>query len=123
MANLIRSSSCTRHDSTKVDDNETKAAEGSSSSGGGVNQNVANQKHEETSSPYPPAKTSPPSSGTAGSTQAAGGAQSAAVPTALVSWQDKIGLGVGALFFTVVGIVVGRWSATRAGYHSLSDPV
>ncbi|CAM9136658.1 unnamed protein product [Ectocarpus sp. 13 AM-2016] len=110
-------------DSLEIDENETKAAEGSSSSSSdGGNENVSNQKQEKTSSPYRPVKTSPPSSATAGSTQAADRTQSTAVPTTLVSWQDKIGLGVGALFFTVVGIVVGRWSATRAGYLALSDP-
>lgn len=43
-------------------------------------------------------------------------------PPALASWQDTIGLVVGALFFTVVGVVVGRWSATRSGYYNLNDP-
>lgn len=39
------------------------------------------------------------------------------------SWQANIGLVVGGLFFTVVGVVLGRWSATRAGYYNLSEAV
>lgn len=39
------------------------------------------------------------------------------------SWQARVGLAVGAAFFVAVGIVFGRWSATRAGYVNLSDPL
>lgn len=39
------------------------------------------------------------------------------------SWQAHVGLAVGAAFFVVIGIVLGRWLATRSGYVILSDPV
>lgn len=61
----------------------------------------------------PPTQASPPSVEThAGTTS---------LPSQ--SWQANMGLVVGAVFFMVVGIVVGRWSATRSGYYNLSEAV
>lgn len=38
-------------------------------------------------------------------------------------WDFGVGLVIGAMFFVVAGVVIGRWSATRAGYVNLSEPV
>lgn len=37
-------------------------------------------------------------------------------------WDFGVVLVIGAVFFVVTGVVIGRWSATRAGYMNLSEP-
>lgn len=106
------------HTRRQVDANETKAMETSSYDGKGSKQT------QTSSSLCPPPTKSLPSTTTDSdhSTPGTGSGSepsSTVVPSVLTSWQDKIGLAVGALFFAVVGIVVGRWSATRAGYEQL----
>ena len=99
----------------EIDADETKAMEASSYSEKG-------SKHtSDTSSPLCPPPTKPLPSVTTDSDHPASGpgSPSTVVPPALASWHNKIGLAVGALFFIVVGIVVGRWSATRPGYDNL----
>eukprot|EP00752_Nemacystus_decipiens_P011297 g10039.t1 len=102
----------------EVDANETKAMQTSSSDG-------KESKHKQPSSPLCPPPTKPLPSTSADSDQSTPGTgsgsapPSSVVPSAMASWQDKIGLAVGALFFTVVGIVFGRWSTTRAGYEQI----
>lgn len=76
------------------------------------------QKSEESSLLCPPPNESLPS----GTTDEKQGGPSTFVLPVLTSWRDKIGIAVGALFFTVVGVVGGRWSATRSGYLSLPGP-
>ncbi|CAM9850452.1 unnamed protein product [Scytosiphon promiscuus] len=96
----------------QIDVNETHAMAASYDDG-----KEKGSDHKSTASPplCPPATTPLPA---AHSTGPADGSP----PPALASWQNTIGFVVGALFFTVVGVVVGRWSATRAGYYSLTDP-
>lgn len=97
----------------QIDADETKAMEASSSDEKG-------SKHTSKSSPLCPPPTKPLPSVTTDSTSESGpGTPSTVVPPALASWHNKIGLAVGALFFVVVGIVLGRWSSTRAGYDNL----
>lgn len=96
----------------QVDANETKAMEASYNDGEGTG---SSHKSEDSAPLCPPATTPLPAAHPTGPTDGS-------APPALASWQNKIGLVVGALFFTVVGVVVGRWSATRAGYYSLTDP-
>ncbi|CAM9381692.1 unnamed protein product [Ascophyllum nodosum] len=38
-------------------------------------------------------------------------------------WESTVYMMVGALFFVVSGVVIGRWSATRSGYVNLSEAV
>lgn len=52
---------------------------------------------------------------------AVGGATGGLKPKA--PWDFGVGLVIGAMFFVVAGVVIGRWSATRAGYVNLSEPV
>ncbi|CAM9357293.1 unnamed protein product [Hapterophycus canaliculatus] len=95
----------------EVDANETKAIEASYDGG----KSKASNRKSEGSPLCPPATTTlPPARSTRPTDDSP--------PPALVSWENTIGLVVGALFFSVVGVVVGRWSATRTGYYSLSDP-
>lgn len=94
----------------QVDANATRAVEASSYDGKGV-------KHPSTEDTpmCPPTTTSPPKVET--------DPDRSGVSLSTRSWKTKVGLVAGALFFAAVGVAVERWSATRSGYYSISEPV
>lgn len=100
---------------TKQDDEEaTDAVEASST---GRQKGVKHPSGDITKCPDTPAT----STGTGASSSPLEGKPGSGFPPA--SWERNVGLVIGSVFFIVVGVVIGRWSATRSGYYNLSDPV